>query len=314
MKPASVISLIVAVLLVIAGFVTCMIAKNMAEAEGQPLFAEDRDYGLVNTIDLSETSISKLELNVNDVEIRIVGKSDTSYMELVNFRENRYSFSDSNRVLTFDEVGDVTSMLKFWENGMSFKGIRYLFTAGGEEPEGDKVINLYLGGDGVDLKIVNITGQNCQVYLENLDYNADYTIALETGELSCSNLRTQSNLSYTGTTLGLQLDVASFGTAEIQCTDLTVNGFRAGLPLVDITCDTIQMDLTPNMTVSSITYNIALESGSVTVNDNMLGTGFQQATPTPTRFNLTAKEGEIVLKNPPSQAEITGGASAAPAN
>ncbi len=314
MKPASVISLIVAVLLVIAGFVTCMIAKNMAEAEGQPLFAEDRDYGLVNTIDLAETSISKLELNVDDAEIHIVGKSEASYMELVNFRENYYSFSDSNRVLTFDEVGDVTSMLKFWENGMSFKGIRYLFTAGGEEPVGDKVINLYLGGDGVDLKIVNITGKNCKVFLEKLDYNADYTIALETGELSCTNLRTQSKLSYTGTTLGLNLDVASFGTAEIQCTDLTVNGYRAGMPLTDITCDTIRMDFTPNMAVSSITYNIALESGSVTVNDNMLGTGFQQTTPTPTRFNVTAKEGEIVLKNPPTQAEITGGASNSPAN
>ncbi len=314
MKPASVISLIVAVLLIIAGFVTCMIAKNMAEAEGQPLFAEDREYGLVNTIDLTDTSISKLECNVDDAEIHIIGKSEKSYMELVNFRENYYSFSDSNRVITFDEVADVTSMLKFWENGVSFKGIRYLFTAKTEEPVGDKVLNLYLGGENVDLKIVSITGKNCKVYLDNLEYNADYTITLENGELHCSRLRTQSKLVYSGDTLALDLDVSSFAQSEITCKDLTITGYRAGLSLAEIQCDTIQMDFTPNMNVSGMNCNIALESGSVTVNDNMLGTGFLQQTGSPTRFNITAVEGDIVLKDPPSQSEITGGDTGTPAN
>ncbi len=314
MKPASVISLIVAVLLVIAGFVTCMIAKNMAEAEGQPLFAEDREYGLVNTMDLTDTAISKLELNVDDAEIHIYGKSEKSYMELVNFRENYYAFSDSNRVISFDEVADVTSMLKFWENGVSFKGIRYLFTAKDEEPVGDKVINLYLGGDKVDLKIVNITGKNCKVFLDNMEYNADYTIALENGELTCNKVRTLSNLVYTGTTLALDMELSHIATVIIDCTDLTLNGFRAGLPQTDITCDSIRMDLTPNANISALTYNISLETGSVTVNGNMLGTGFQQVTPSTTRFTISAVEGDITLNDPPSQAEITGGNGSKPSN
>ena len=150
--------MIVAVLLIIAGFVTCLIAQNMAEAEGQMLFAENRDYGLVNTLDLAETAISKLEINVQDADVHIYGGSESSYIELVNFRENYYSCNTSNRVVTFDEVPDVTSMLKFWENGVSFKGIRYLLAFGEEEPVGDKVINIYLGGENIDLKIVSVTG------------------------------------------------------------------------------------------------------------------------------------------------------------
>ena len=293
--------MIVAVLLIIAGFVTCLIAQNMAEAEGQMLFAENRDYGLVNTLDLAETAISKLEINVQDADVHIYGGSESSYIELVNFRENYYSCNTSNRVVTFDEVPDVTSMLKFWENGVSFKGIRYLLSFSEEEPVGDKVINIYLGGENIDLKIVSVTGTTCNVYLENMAYNADYTITLEDGSLHATNVRTSSTLTVTGNKAALDLQTSYFNTCSIQCTDLTMDTMRAAMPMTTIQCTTIDADIITSQSVASLNYSVALESGSVTVNGNNLGTGFVQNASSNNLFTLTAESGEVILTDPPVQ-------------
>ena len=47
MKPTSIISLIVAFLLVVTGLVTCFIAQNIASANGEFIFAESRGDDLV---------------------------------------------------------------------------------------------------------------------------------------------------------------------------------------------------------------------------------------------------------------------------
>ena len=293
--------MIVAVLLMIAGFVTCLIAENMAEAEGQMLFAENRDYGLVNTLDLAETAISKLEINVQDADVHIYGGSESSYIELVNFRENYYACNTSNRVVTFDEIPDVTSMLKFWENGVSFKGIRYLLDFGGEEPAGDKVINIYLGGENIDLKIVSVTGKSCNVYLENMTYSADYTISLEEGSLHTGNMKTASMLTVTGNQVALDLQNSSFGTCSIQCTDLTLDAMKVFLPMTTIQCTGIDADITPTQTIASLNYSVTVENGSVTVNGNNLGTGFVQNASSNNRFVITAESGTVILNDPPKE-------------
>ena len=293
--------MIVAVLLIIAGFVTCLIAQNMAEAEGQMLFAENRDYGLVNTLDLAETAISKLEINVQDADVHIYGGSESSYIELVNFRENYYSCNTSNRVVTFDEVPDVTSMLKFWENGVSFKGIRYLLAFGEEEPVGDKVINIYLGGENIDLKIVSVTGKACNVYLEDMTYSADYTIALEEGSLHSSNMKTSSMLTITGNKVALDLQNSSFGTCNIQCTDLTLDVMKVFMPMTTIQCTAIDADIIPTQTIASLNYTVNVPGGSVTVNGNNLGTGFVQNASSNNRFDITAESGKVILNDPPRE-------------
>lgn len=293
--------MIVAVLLIIAGFVTCTIAKNMAEAEGQMLFAETRDYGLVNTLDLAETAISKLEINVQDADVHIYGGSESSYIELVNFRENYYSCNTSNRVVTFDEVPDMTSMLKFWENGLSFKGIRYLLSFDKEEPVGDKVINVYLGGENIDLKIVSVTGNVCNVYLENMDYAADYAVTLADGTLTGTNVRKASSLTLGGTKVALDLQTSNFNTCTITCPELTMTTFKSFLPMTTIECETIQADITSNQTVASLNYSVTVTNGSVTVNGNNLGTGFTQNASSNNSFKLTADNGSVILSDPPRE-------------
>lgn len=313
MKPTSVISLVVAVLLIIAGFVTCLVAENMAEAEGQMLFAETRADGLVTTLDLSDTAISKLELTVSDAQINIYGQSESSYMELVNFRENYYSFSDSNRVVSFDEIPDMVSMLKFWENGVSFKGIRYLLDFQKEEEEeaiGDKVINIYLGGENIDLKILSVTGTECDLYIEKLPYNTDYTLSLEGGSLTMKECRQGSRLTLNGTVIAADLTECTFQACDIRCNDLTFNGYRIMTTETTIDCETVQFTMTPTQSLASINYNITLDSGTISIAGSNVGTSYVQGASTSNKFEMLASSGEVILNNPPTQAELTGGAAA----
>ena len=305
MKPTSVISMVVAVLLIVAGFVTCLIAENMAEADGELLFAESRDDGLVNTIDLSDTAISKLELNVSDAKIHIYGGSESSYMELVNFRENYYSFNASNRVVSLDEVPDVMSMLKFWENGMSFKGIRYLLDFQKEEETvGEKAINIYLGGENIDLKILEISGNVCDVLLENLPYSADYTVTIKEGSLSSSNCRNASSLTLNGTDLRTDLRDSRFNNCTINCSTLDFTGNQLYLSATTIDCEVVYMDLVPTQSIGSQNYDLSMEIGSITVNGNNLGNSFVQNASSTNHFELTATSGEIKLSDPPVQSNV----------
>ena len=197
MKPTSIVSLIIAVLLIILGLVTCMIAQNMANANGEFLFSETREDGLVNTVDLTESEVSKIELIVSDAEINIIGRSSKSCIEFVNFRENYYNLSAANRVLSFSEIPDITSMLKFWENGFTFKGMRYILNfKKDQEQTADvkKVINLYLTGDK-EIKIFDIQADSCTLNIESMSSSTDYNITVNNAEITTSSLKTSSNIN-----------------------------------------------------------------------------------------------------------------------
>ncbi|MGN1346729.1 MAG: hypothetical protein ACI4V1_08080, partial [Eubacteriales bacterium] len=197
MKPTSIVSLIIAALLVVLGLVTCIIAQNMAKANGEFLFSETREDGLVNTVDLTESEISKIELIVSDAEINIIGRSDKSCIEFVNFRENYYNLSAANRVLSFSEIPDITSMLKFWENGFSFKGMRYILNFAKDQKETantKKVVNLYLSRDK-EIKIFEIQANNCTLNIEGMTSATDYNITVKNAEINATGLKTSSSFN-----------------------------------------------------------------------------------------------------------------------
>ncbi|MBQ8185331.1 MAG: hypothetical protein IJ037_00485, partial [Clostridia bacterium] len=237
MKPTSIVSLIIAVLLIILGLVTCMIAQNMANANGEFLFSETREDGLVNTVDLTESEVSKIELIVTDAEINIIGRSDKACIEFVNFRENYYNLSAANRVLSFSEIPDIMSMLKFWENGFTFKGMRYIlnFAKDQEQPvDTKKVINLYLTSDK-EIKIFEISGNNCTLNIEGMSSATDYNITVENAEINTTGLKTTSNFNINSKesdkpaqSVTLNMNTALLAHLNINATELIMdaNVFR----------------------------------------------------------------------------------------
>lgn len=265
MRPASIISLIVSVLLIIVGLTTCIIAQNMANANGEALFSENKSDGYVITEDLSDKDISKIELLVTDAEINIYGKSKTSYIEFINFRENYYTLSTANRVLSFDEIPDVISMLKFWENGFSFKGMRHIFRFQ-KDTDSKKSINVYLSSDQ-EIKIFNISADNCTLNLENLTSPSDYNIKIENGEITANTLKTTSAFKIDGKDIKLSINAAVLSTFEINAdnADVKIDSFRAS-NTARITTKTGNIDLTSPFKLTELNFDLSSESGSVFVN------------------------------------------------
>ncbi|MBQ4349683.1 MAG: hypothetical protein II768_00325, partial [Clostridia bacterium] len=115
MKPTSIISLIVAVLLVIVGLVTCFIAQNMAQSNGEQLFADHVDGNTSISEEINLDNLERISVVFSSGRINIYGNCDTpgadhysdvSKIELINFKENYYTLTRSSNMLSFDETGD----------------------------------------------------------------------------------------------------------------------------------------------------------------------------------------------------------------
>ncbi len=254
MRPQSIVSLIVAVLLVIVGLVTCMIAQNMAQANGEYLFSEIRGEDNVQTVDLTDSEISKIELIVEDAEINIYGKSEKSYIEFINFKENYYSLSATNRILSFDEIPDLMSMLKFWENGFSFKGMRYLINFSDmnteETEERQKVINVYLTKDKL-IKIFDIKAKTGTITIKDMVTETDYNIVTEDATVNASTLKTSSALTI------------NEGEDIKPAKNLTLNLTTAFINNLNVNADNLQM--TANLFRCSGNGEIICSTGSVSI-------------------------------------------------
>jgi len=303
-KPSSVISLIIAVLLIIVGLTTCIIAQNMANANGETLFSEVKSDGLENTIELTDLDISKIELIVSDAEINVYGKSDKSYIKFVNFRENYYTLTTANKVLSFDEIPDVVSMLKFWENGFSFKGMRYIFNFQ-PETEGKKVIDIYLSRD-LDIKIFNITAENGVVNLMNLTTDSDYNINVTAGEINAKTLKTTSSFKITGTDLKVAMTSTILNNTEIKADnlDLNITSFRT-TGSTSIEAKTGNVELVTPYSTDSLTLDLDTVDGAITINGKAAAAPHKQTNPESpdTKISIITESADISIRHNSFQTE-----------
>ena len=282
MKPASIISLIIAVLLIIVGLVTCFIAQNMANANGQFLFAEEIDGDYRQTVDLTDTEISKIELIADNITVNIYGRSEKSYVEFINFRENYYSLSTSNRILSFDEIPDITSMLKFWENGFSFKGMRYLINFKQKIDETrEKKINIYLSSDK-EIKIFDIKSSTCIVNIESMTTGTDYNITADNLTLNTKVVKTSSTINVNAgrddapaTAANLNLQTTFVTNLNVNASELNLNAdlFRCN-GIANIVCDTGEVRIAAVKDPTALTLDLKTVSGRLYVNEDEVHTPY----------------------------------------
>ncbi len=307
MKPTSIVSLIIAVLLIILGLVTCMIAQNMANANGEFLFSETREDGLVNTVDLTESEISKIELIVSDAEINIYGRSDKACIEFVNFRENYYNLSAANRVLSFSEIPDITSMLKFWENGFTFKGMRYILNFKRDQeqaPDAKKIINLYLTGDK-EIKIFDIQADTCTLNIESMSSATDYNVTVENAEITTNSLKTSSNFNINAKegdkpakSVTLNMNTALMAHLNVNADDLTMDAdiYRCSAE-TNIVCSTGSIDIETVKKTDSLKLDIDTISGKILVDGTETESPYTQTTPNAEdpKFTITTDSADVRL-------------------
>lgn len=272
MKPTSIISLVVSVIIVIVGLVTCMIAQNMAQTNGEYLFSEVRGQDSIQTVDLDGTDISKIELIVENSVINIIGRQEKSYIEFVNFKDNYYSLSQTNRILSFDEIPNLVSMLKFWENGFSFKGMRYIlnFSDDSKDENKEKIINIYLSSDK-KIKIFDIKADYCTLNLENMTTGTDYNIVTKEITVNSNTLKTASSFNINA---GEDMNAADIVNLNLNTSLITNMDVKAKELYIDaelfrcsgngkIVCDEGNVDISTIKKTSAMNLNITNENGSV---------------------------------------------------
>lgn len=304
MKPSSVISLIVAVVIIVIGLVTCFVAQNMAKTNGELLFSEETEGGYVKTVDLSDSSISKIQLIVSNAEINIKGNSNHPYIEFLNFRESFYSLTTSSHALSFDEIPDIASMFKFWENGFSFKGMRFLLlNFKKENPDTKKIINIYLSDDS-SVKVFDIKADSCKVNINDMSTTSDYKFNVSEADIEIKALKTSSSLlinadqdSSFAKRVALALDTVYVNTLTVNSEELILDAdFFKCYSSTEINCESGNIDFDVVNSLDSTVLSLETETGNITVNGTLAEkTYIKNSDSADKTFSINAKSADINL-------------------
>lgn len=272
MKAMSKFFLVVAGILTVAGIIVCLIASGLAKASGILLFPEKIDGSYVYTIELNNTDITKISLDVTDADINVITGQDNEYIEFINFNENYYSVSTTNKVLTFDEYVDLASMLAFWDSDFSFKGMRSLIRLG-NRVNGEKEINIYIS-DVRDITVFDFTIANGNISVSDISTETDYKFCMDKGKISMKNISTVSSVSVTANYSEITLEECSLNSFSCDSANVYIGGsidFCHSFA-VNSKNGTIDTDLT----LDSDEFEVSiLTSGSIKVNDENYSSAFK---------------------------------------
>lgn len=247
MKVTSIVFLVISILLVIGGSVVLNKSVEMADEKNIDLFKQTlRDNGdLVETIELSDENTSKININLKNTDINIIGNSEKSYVEVINFNAIEYSTYNNNR--TFNIENDLISAVIGRAEGGSiqFDGVRD-YLRNDEYNKNEKRVNIYLSSQCV-VKIFDINIENGNVTVENLDWLCDFYSVINEGSFACKNT-----------------PKISFVKAQIKKGDVRLD--KAYVANADINIENGNIEFsTPDSYVYD--YNIESETGKIKYND-----------------------------------------------
>ena len=234
MKPTSIIFIIISVLLIVGGIITCSVAKDIAVTDGYTLFSDTEGGGSYVRHDFLSSSVTKIALTVTDAEINIYGGAEASYIEFFNFRDGLYTLSATGNSITLDEIPNLTSLLSF-QGGFSFSGMRYFLRFGNMET-GPKRVNVYIGADSA-MKNITVSGENCTVYADKLGVHCDIQITAEE-----SATLTGKDLRSTGALI-LDAPVVSARMEDCSLNELTLRASKAEAALDRFYCANLYAEM-----------------------------------------------------------------------
>ncbi len=186
MKRTSVAFIIIAILLIITGFILKAAATKKAEIDDITLFRQTltESGDLVETIDISDKDTNKIYINLDNTDINIVGGADFSYIEVINFNTLGYAVYNNNRTLTL-ENDIMSSLLGRAEGGQfGFNGIRDYLRFQKHNPE--KKVNIYLS-ESSNVKIFDIQINSGNISFDKVSIVSDYILNLNKGNITFTN-------------------------------------------------------------------------------------------------------------------------------
>lgn len=196
MKPVSIVFLIISVLLIIAGLITCSVGIVQAKAQGVQLYdTKNEDDEIVNTYDFTSDDIGKIEINAGDADVKIICGADSNKIEIKNFSSTKYLCQVENKALVMQAGMNILSLTDLAQGEITFKGFRYYvndFLSG--KTIGRKSVTVYVT-DTFDIKVFNVNVGNGDVEIINSNCDADYNVTVDSGDIDLKNIETSSVVS-----------------------------------------------------------------------------------------------------------------------
>lgn len=259
MKPASIIFLVLALVLMACGTGLCFFARDMATRDNVELFTEEvvGDDTVVRQ-ELSEDNVSRFALTLKNCDVNIYGGAETSYIELINFPQNTYDLTVAAKTVTVDDTIGLLSIFNFTQNGFKFNGLRHYINIGQFISDSPKSINIYLSSDS-EVKVFDIKIDSGNLGLSDLRRRADYTIDIGEGSVTMANVSTTStcSISIKKGDLSMSSQVMANLTAEVGTGNLD---FLISYP-------------------SQQNYSLTAALGTITVMDKDCGSTYETSLP-----------------------------------
>ena len=266
MKPTSMIFLVLSLILIFGGFMTCNVAKSMAASQGIPIYDTtfDSNGDAVYTYDISDTALNKLILNFSGVDVNIIGNAERSYIELKNFDVNSYRVTLSGGNVTVDgTVGFLSSLLDMSAGGIQFKGLRY-FLLDKPDPERPKSVTVYLTSLS-ELKTLSVSLEKGTVAFENIQNSLDYSVSLNNADATFRNVISTSIASISASSGNIKMVGSRFVTINA-----TIENGNATIIGNDI------------LSYQRTSYQLSVkEAGNIVYNGGNAGTAYKATSPAP---------------------------------
>ena len=224
MKTMSKFFLIVSGALALIGGLLMIIGSVMAKSAGVQLFQQKVDGKYKYTVDLTENDVAKISIDATDTDINVITGEENEYIEFINFNENYYSISTTNKVVRFEENVSLKSLVSFWDGSFTFKGMRSFLTLG-RSVDGQKEINIHLK-DISGINIFNFTITDGDITIKNASGSADYIITLDSGKVVMDNVTTDSKVMVNGNDCTIDFKDCSF---KYFASDIAVVDMKAAV-------------------------------------------------------------------------------------
>ena len=208
MRSASIISLILAAVLIVVGVIICVIAGNMASKDPSlDLYADriDADGDAVNVYSLEGKNAKNIVIDLKRAHVNVIGGADRSRVEVVNYPSKAYDYwvSDGTVHIKDATVWSIFTNIRISESGFGFTGLRHYLNLGAYKDK-VRVINIYLSA-GDRLSAVDIDLDNGDVSLSDISPLTTCDVAVANGSVSMVNVTGEGKATVSAGTGGIEM-------------------------------------------------------------------------------------------------------------
>lgn len=305
MKLGSIVGIVISCLLIIGGIVLCALGKSYADNAGQPLFTQVTEDGTYYNQKI-EKGTNRLKLSYDNANIRIIGGAEKSQIEFNNFNPNLYSLSVTPIVIAFEETQKISSIVDMWENGINFKGLRYVLdfrNKGYDDLPKSIVISI---ADDSDLKSIDITGKKSKVTIKDLSLDGDISLSVESGKIEVDNVNSTSTFEINGTKIDTTITNLNVPTLRYNSSNSKLKINESTFTSTNINVDKGLVEYNSSENLDGTLMSVTSEIGSVTVNYMLMPEGLSTLQNEYTKdLTIKCKEASVVLSYPTESSSPT---------